>query len=98
MKKSPFVFIISLLCSISVFAYDYENDPLEDAYEIQNGSGQEIIVSTYNSVSICKYFEELQISPWDSLISVLQYERNARWGIHDLAAKRSGWRLYSRDY
>ncbi|MBN2413568.1 T9SS type A sorting domain-containing protein [candidate division KSB1 bacterium] len=86
MKTIPFVLIFPLLCSISVFAYDYENDPLEDAYIIQNGSGQEIIASSYNSVSICKYFEEMQVSPWDTLVSVLRYDHNTSKGFPDIAA------------
>ena len=69
--------LFSLLCFPTVFPQDYENDPLEDHYIIRNGGGQEIINSSYNSVSILKYFKEMEISPWDTVVSVLDLYRYA---------------------
>ena len=53
------IIIILLLIIMPVIAQNYDNDPLEDGYIIHNGGGQEIVSSTYSSVSIVKYFKEI---------------------------------------
>ena len=78
-----FVLLFSLICFTTAFP---QNDPLEDHHLIRNGGGQEIIYSSPDSVSILKYYKEMEISPWDTVVSVLGYNHNYDYndGITDM--------------
>lgn len=78
--------ITMLLClfTIGLHAQSYENDPLEDGYLIQDGQSQEIVNSDYNDVTIYKYYKEMHLAPWDTIIPVLKYEHSRSEGFHDM--------------
>jgi hypothetical protein len=86
MKKAYFALIISLLCLLPVFSqtYEYENDPLEDGYLIHDGLSQEIVTVDQWGVSIYKYYKEMHLAPWDTLIPVLSYGHEPVYGMQDL--------------
>ena len=84
MRPISEIIIILLLIVMPLIAQNYENDPLEDAYIIHNGGGEEIVSSTYSSVSIVKYFKEMEIAPWDTVVSVLRYEHGSSEGFPDM--------------
>ena len=84
MKNLNTILIILILSVIPVIAQDYDNDPLEDGYIIHNGGGQEIISSTNGSVSLYKYYSEMEIAPWDTLIQILPYYHGYGEGFTDM--------------
>jgi len=84
MRPISEIIIILLLIVMPVIAQNYENDPLEDGYIIHNGGGQEVVSSTYTSVSIFKYFKEMEMAPWDTVVSVLRYDHGASEGLPDM--------------
>ena len=84
MKISVFLFLIMIISMNMLYAQSYENDPLEDGYIIHNGGGQEIINSTEKSVSILKYYKEMEIAPWDTVVSILRYDHSSSEGIPDM--------------
>jgi hypothetical protein len=63
-----------------------QDDPLNGSYIINNGGGQEIVTSTESSVSIHKYFKEMEIAPWDTVVSVLTFDHYDSYsdGIADM--------------
>jgi hypothetical protein len=79
------ILIILLLFVIPVISQDYDNDPLEDGYIIHNGGGQEILGSTTSSVSLYKYYSEMEIAPWDTVIQILNYNHGYGQGFTDMA-------------
>jgi len=84
MKHLNTIFIILLLFVIPVVPQNYDNDPLEDGYIIHNGGGQEIIGSTTSSVSLYKYYSEMEIAPWDTVIQILNYNHGYGQGFTDM--------------
>ncbi len=69
---------------IPIRAQNYNKDPLEDGYIIQNGQSQEIVNSENNKVTIYKYYKEMQLAPWDTMVPVLKYEHGYVDGISDM--------------
>ena len=84
MRPISEIIIILLLIIMPVIAQNYDNDPLEDGYIIHNGGGQEIVSSTNTSVSIFKYFKEMEMAPWDTVVSVLRYDHGVSEGFPDM--------------
>ena len=80
---TKFLMILALIYT-SLAAQSYENDPLEDGYIIHDGGSQEIVTSEDNKVSIFKYYKEMQLAPWDTVVPVLRYEHGRSDGIYDL--------------
>jgi hypothetical protein len=77
-------FIGLLLIQFFIIPIFSQNDPLEGHSIIHNGGGQEIIYSSPGSVSIFKYYKAMEISPRDTVLSVLGYSHSGATGIPDM--------------
>ncbi|MBN2708798.1 MAG: T9SS type A sorting domain-containing protein [Calditrichaceae bacterium] len=85
MKKNYFTMVLfSFIFTLPLPAQVYENDPLEDGYIIRNGGANEIITTDNFGVSVLKYYKEMELAPWDTVVSVLYYGADWADGIYDM--------------